>query len=445
MPVRFSPQTRNITRWDVPKVNYIGITKCGNTSMKHHLYELENGQRFPKEQASIKIHSGNHTKAATLEQANQNGYKNIIVVRHPFTRFMSMWKDMVMTRPDRGKLAGVHNYKTPLQLIKWILDQEIQDLDVHFLPQYIFAADVKDPYILPLENIPEWSNIVDLDYDIRPLLNENETSEVHIDSKFITKELKELVFKMYFEDFKRFNYRMEDVNYPDNDELEKVISPRIWNLKGEEFTTELQRDKVLIVGSGRSASDIKDWELNGWSLLTINHAYQIRPDWEFAGYAGDFPKNDRPIAKFPHSFAFSHRTGPQGRAEIVEKSDIRSYENAMRQFGKKHMTMFFNASYWALVYLKPKVIGYMGCDMNYKAEAGQATHFYGIGKDIQKRGIPDPDKFIKQHYKGDKKALDILFTELGRDAEAQSCKLVNFSQEETRLPYEKADWNNFKL
>lgn len=216
------------------------------------------------------------------------------------------------------------------------------------------------------------------------------------------------------------------------------------NLEGEEFERSLYRDKVLIVGSGRSASEIENWNLDGWSLVTINHAYQIRDDWEFAGYAGDFPKDIQPRKKLPNQHTFSHKVGPAGRVEIVPKSEGRGYERAMAKFDRKHNTMFFNVSYWVLVYLRPSVIGYMGCDMNYEADKGEPTHFYGVGKDILKRGIPDPDRYIKQHHKGNKEVLYNLFTELQRDAANQDCRLINFSKEESRLPYDKEIWNKFK-
>lgn len=207
----------------------------------------------------------------------------------------------------------------------------------------------------------------------------------------------------------------------------------------KEFSNSLFREKVLIVGSGKTATDIKDWDLSGWSLVTINHAYQIRDDWEFAGYAGDFPKDKRPQPT-DKKWTFSHKDGPMLPTECLDKEYKRSYETALSQYGKKHTTMFFNASYWVLWFLRPKVIGYMGCDMNYDAVDGVKTHFYGQGVDMLKRGIPDPLKMINTQYKGDESVLQILFNEFKTDCEKANCTVVNFSKETGRLPYQKVEW-----
>jgi hypothetical protein len=204
-----------------------------------------------------------------------------------------------------------------------------------------------------------------------------------------------------------------------------------------EFSLSLLRNKVLIVGSGKSATDIKSWDLAGWSLLTINHAHSIRPDWEFAGYSPDMPKDRRPIKSSNHQYLFSAMSGPIATFESLSANDQRSYNNALSRWNRPIDTMFFAASYWALIHLKPSIIGYMGCDMNYTIQ-NDATHFYGMGLDTGNDKQPDPLKY----FENKQMSLGSCLADLAIDAESVGCTLVNFSTEETKLPYAKLRWMN---
>ena len=204
-----------------------------------------------------------------------------------------------------------------------------------------------------------------------------------------------------------------------------------------EFSLSLLRNKVLIVGSGKSATDIKSWDLAGWSLLTINHAHSIRPDWEFAGYSPDMPKDRRPIKSSNHQYLFSAMSGPIATFESLSSNDQRSYNNALSRWNRPIDTMFFAASYWALIHLKPSIIGYMGCDMNYNIQ-NDATHFYGMGLDTGNDKQPDPLKY----FENKQMSLGSCLADLAIDAESVGCTLVNFSTEETKLPYAKLRWMN---
>ncbi len=205
-----------------------------------------------------------------------------------------------------------------------------------------------------------------------------------------------------------------------------------------DFSLSLHRNKVLIVGSGKSAKDIVSWNLEGWSLLTINHAHSIRPDWEFAGYSPDMPKDRRPVKTYPeYQHLFTAISGPCATFESLSASHQRSYSNAMAHWKRQIDTMFFAASYWALTYLEPSIIGYMGCDMNYSVE-NNATHFYGMGLDTGNDKQPDPLKFFQEKQM----SLDSCLADLIIDADSVGCTLVNFSSEESKLPYAKMRWVN---
>ena len=428
MPVELNLTTRNITTWPEQNINYWGITKSGNTTMKIHLWQLTNHREYGR--ARLNIHDGRDIRELSVQQANSNNLRNIAIVRHPFTRFLSMWKDMCKARPRRGEQAGINPAWTPLELITFIKKSNPKDLDVHFVHQYRFIEDAKDIVIAKLEEInSNWP------FGFKaPVKQENKT-DIVIPDKLITQQLMDEVYEAYKEDYERFGY---DKNpFPEKKLSTLFVEP-------EELI--LQRDKVLIVGSGRSATKIKDWSLDGWSLVTINHAYQIRDDWEIAIYAGDFLASKRPkVNKEKGQWIASSRDGPQLDSEVITKEDKRSYDNACKIYGKKATTMFFNASYWVLHFMQPKVIGYIGCDMNYTPSSNGDTHFYGIGEDIQRRKIPDPDKMIKTMYKNTPNAMETLMKELEMDAEKQNAQLVNFSEEESRLPFPKKDWKKYNL
>lgn len=227
--------------------------------------------------------------------------------------------------------------------------------------------------------------------------------------------------------------------------MEKIIYPRTF--RDDFHNGEMKKGKVLIVGSGKTATRIRDWDLTGWCLVTINHAYQIRDDWDIAGYAGDFPKGKQPQAKMyngKQQHTFSHYASSCiSPHECLDKEHHRNYSNALKFFGKTHGTMFFNTSYWVLVYLRPHTIGYIGCDMNYDAVDGNKTHFYGQGVDMEKRNEPDPFKWLRTKYSKLERdeALKLHFGELQTNFEQHGVQHVyNFSEEESLLPFEKKTW-----
>jgi hypothetical protein len=98
------------------------------------------------------------------------------------------------------------------------------------------------------------------------------------------------------------------------------------------------------------------------------------------------------------------------------------------------------ASYCCLTLVKPIAVGYLGADMNYEPDAGGNTHFYGLGFDIEKFGISDPDKMIKQHGKGDPNYLKTIYERFSYVAKKENCNIYNFSNDpNTRLPYHQVN------
>ena len=91
-------------------------------------------------------------------------------------------------------------------------------------------------------------------------------------------------------------------------------------------------------------------------------------------------------------------------------------QNAFGGFVYAGGTMAFTAGYWALGELKPDVMAFLGCDMNY---SGGNTHFYG-------KGEPDPlrnDVTLQ--------SLEAKSARLMAFAAMQNCVCVNLSEGRT--------------
>lgn len=185
-------------------------------------------------------------------------------------------------------------------------------------------------------------------------------------------------------------------------------------------------NKVLLLASGMSASEVHDYDYkaNGWTIVAINNGWQVTEDWDIWVRPGDFDGKRPEVIK--------------DTQEVCAK-----YSESLSHFGG-HKACGYSitlcASYYSLWKYKPDVMGFLGCDMNYTPDADGNTHIYGIGSDIKKRGIPDPDRMVQQYAKGNENYLNDIYMRLVSEAERWSnCKVYNLSSViDTRLPYNKA-------
>tara|TARA_B100001287_G_C22511130_1_gene448329 strand:- start:107 stop:802 length:696 start_codon:yes stop_codon:yes gene_type:complete len=204
MPTIFSKDTRNITSWPNLGLNYWGITKCGNTSIKHHLFKQTSGSVFTRPE--LDIHDGVDTEEISPKEANENGHRNFCVVRHPVSRFFSMYKDMCLSRPERGKLAGVEQNWSPLDLINFIMNVEDRKmLDVHFVEQNRFIKEAKNCIIIKLERLSsDWP--FSFPY---PKKRKNVTEilqKVNFKLSNVSTELENYIYQFYSDDYKILGY-----------------------------------------------------------------------------------------------------------------------------------------------------------------------------------------------------------------------------------------------
>jgi len=169
---------------------------------------------------------------------------------------------------------------------------------------------------------------------------------------------------------------------------------------------------ILMLGSGPNVVAATDWARAPFDkIVAINNAWRVRQDWDYLVHPDDLPADRLPPVI------------NEGQS-IITAADYVPAQNGYGGFVYAGGTMAFTASYWALHALRPRVIGYIGCDMVYPA-TGQ-THFYGTGTADPLR----PDISLR--------SLEAKSARLLMMAAAQGCALVNFSHDPSRLVFPRS-------
>ena len=172
----------------------------------------------------------------------------------------------------------------------------------------------------------------------------------------------------------------------------------------------LSTNNILILGSAPNSILAREWTIDQFkSIVAINNAWKIRPDWTHNIFPSDFPKEKRPK--------------PSNNQHLISAKDYVSIQNLYGGFVYAGGTMALTAAYWTLGVLKPDNLFFLGCDMIYKP--GQ-THFYGIG-------TPDPlRKDITL------RSLEAKASRFECFAALVGCNVFNLSeQKESRLTYRR--------
>jgi len=107
------------------------------------------------------------------------------------------------------------------------------------------------------------------------------------------------------------------------------------------------------------------------------------------------------------------------------------------------LPIYFSSAHWTLHYLKPKYLGFIGFDMNYKPTEDGSTAFYGTGYDIKNRGMPDYMYQVINVYNNNQNIMTTFFERLSQ--RAGGTKLFNLSDDpESMLPWERITFEDFK-
>jgi hypothetical protein len=186
----------NITQWHKHKINFWGVPKCGNTSVKASLIKDSTSDTLEVDEISAWAHSEKYCEYITNKEAISNGYMNISVVRHPVDRSVSMYSDV--------RRRGVNFFGIPRDVVDWysflsyltrIPDHK---RNVHFRSQtYFLSVNDKlfDGKIYDLKNIES----LFCDLGIGPLhANKTERFGTGLDI--------DLVYRIYKQDFDKFGF-----------------------------------------------------------------------------------------------------------------------------------------------------------------------------------------------------------------------------------------------
>jgi hypothetical protein len=170
---------------------------------------------------------------------------------------------------------------------------------------------------------------------------------------------------------------------------------------------------VIIMGSGPGVLLAQGWvKEQKQTLVAINNAWQVRPDWDWLIHPEDFPEDRHPQQLLPTQ-------------KIATAADYVPIQNDFGGFVYAGGTMAFTAAYWALGALKPRVIAMVGCDMVYPTTG--RTHFYGKGE-----ADPLRDDITLRSLEAKSARLMIMAAQSG-------CAMVNLSvAPESRLIYPRA-------
>jgi len=131
-------------------------------------------------------------------------------VRNPFDRLASCYRHVI----QKGALKNIqddpklHREMSFEKFIDVISEIELENMDIHFRPQYTFIPEKPD-YVGKFENIQEdFKHICEKIGINVELLHENKTNKT-IFRDYYTPKIIEKVLKLYEKDFELFNYSKE--------------------------------------------------------------------------------------------------------------------------------------------------------------------------------------------------------------------------------------------
>ena len=187
----------NISVWSKYKLNYWGIPKCANTSVKLALSNQTVQNQFA---TSKKIHK-DVTYISQTEALN-NKHINFTVVRNPYDRFISLYKDWGLRRSNKYL-----NFKLPVEFdyfLDYILDNFSTDdkSETHFKSQSYWLTSKQKLLIDNIFTVEQAQHFLS-NYNLTLELA-NKTTELDI---LLSKKQKEKIYNRYKDDFQFFKFK----------------------------------------------------------------------------------------------------------------------------------------------------------------------------------------------------------------------------------------------
>jgi len=133
--------------------------------------------------------------------------------------------------------------------------------------------------------------------------------------------------------------------------------------------------KVLLVGSGLTATLASDFDLTGWLVVALHHGWQALPPdrWDKFLHCHDAPDEMKPKITRPQQQQIINTLHDYIYAQKYREHYTREFR---RQSGYCR-TIFLTGLWWAIQNTQPNIIGTIGCDMYYPGD--DKNTFYGTG------------------------------------------------------------------
>lgn len=193
----------NITAWSDYKLNYWAVPKCANTAIKACLAGRPTNNEYSKEKW---VHNPTMLNYITDDEAFNNGFTNFSVIRHPYERFTSLFKDHGMKRPfkkiyneSNSHLVGNLDY-----FIKSVFDlyptDKSCDAHVRSLSFYLCKdGKTRIKNIIMLKDAKDF--LAKYNVELKQINKTDPSIKVVLSDKH-----KEMIYERYKEDFKIFKF-----------------------------------------------------------------------------------------------------------------------------------------------------------------------------------------------------------------------------------------------
>lgn len=169
-----------ITSWPHLGVNYWAIPKAGSTSLLASLLKSR-GDHDVDQLTDIEIHGADRVRYITPQQARDNGYHNFSLVRNPYQRALSLYRDFGLRRNHKRMIRDKSIDRTKLKDLDYFIDQQIvpsldhrDNLHVRSQHWYLIGGHnkIQVDTIYHFEQISQLFNTLGLPYQHRNTTNE---------------------------------------------------------------------------------------------------------------------------------------------------------------------------------------------------------------------------------------------------------------------------------
>jgi hypothetical protein len=189
---------------------YLPVTKAANTSIKHAIAEYDNGGNLPSD---FVIHEYGAMHAIAWDESYDfDGFK-FSVVRHPFDRMVSCYRNKVLRSRLHSSLEGFGCFISEmpfLDFLRAVADIPDEEADIHFASQSFFLHGTRGcrvDKIVKMEELSEsWSEIV-VATGLDEMLPHRNPSKDHPFTPPGDPLLVDIVHKRFRDDFELFGYK----------------------------------------------------------------------------------------------------------------------------------------------------------------------------------------------------------------------------------------------